>query len=269
MTGIVVTLQSIAVVGPGLASWDQTRAILAGAAHYEAGPTAAPPPARLPPAERRRTGLAVRIALAVGQQAADAADIDAATLPAVFSASGGDGDNCSAICETLASDDRQISPTRFHNSVHNAPSGYWSIATGAMTPSTALCAYDGSFGAGLIEAACQVVADNRPVLLVAYDSPYPEPLRATRPIPHGFGVGLVLAPEQSPGPRLARLTIALGGDAAETLANPDLEALRTAIPAARALPLLAAIAREETRRVVLEYLDATRLVIECAPEPAN
>mgnify|MGYP002075717815 CR=1 FL=1 len=34
----------------------------------------------------------------------------------------------------FASDDRLISPTRFHNSVHNAPSGYWSIAARSTRP---------------------------------------------------------------------------------------------------------------------------------------
>ena len=58
---------------------------------------------------------------------------DAATLATVFSASGADGHNCHALCEQLATDDRQLSPTRFHNSVHNAAAGYWSVATGAMS----------------------------------------------------------------------------------------------------------------------------------------
>ena len=33
------------------------------------------------------------------------------------------------ICEALATDEREVSPTRFHNSVHNASAGYWGIAT--------------------------------------------------------------------------------------------------------------------------------------------
>jgi len=82
-------------------------------------------------------------------------------------------------CKTLASDDRSISPTRFHNSVHNAPAGYWGIASGAMTPATVLCAHDASFGAGLLEALTQLAVDGSlgfergGTLLIAYDMPIP------------------------------------------------------------------------------------------------
>ena len=91
----------------------------------------------------------------------------------MFSSSAGDGNNCHEICQALASNDRQISPTRFHNSVHNAPSGYWSIASGAMATSSVVCAYDASFGAGLLEALAQVVADGTRCVLVSYDTDYP------------------------------------------------------------------------------------------------
>lgn len=60
--------------------------------------------------ERRRVGLAVKIALAVAQEAIAAAQLDAKQLAAVFSSSGADGDNCDAICQVLASEDRHISP---------------------------------------------------------------------------------------------------------------------------------------------------------------
>src|SRR5690606_15774154 len=95
-------------------------------------------------------------------------------------------------------EDRHISPTRFHNSVTNAPAGYWSIAMRSMAPATVVCAYDGSFSAGLLEAVSQVSDAQRACLLLAYDTDYPEPLRSLRPIPDGFGVALVLAPRPSP-----------------------------------------------------------------------
>jgi hypothetical protein len=85
----------------------------------------------------------------------------------VFTASGADGHNCHALCEQLATDDRQISPTRFHNSVHNAAAGYWGIATGSMAPCQVICAYDASFGAGLLDALAQVALERTPVLLIA------------------------------------------------------------------------------------------------------
>ncbi len=41
-------------------------------------------------------------------------------------------------------------PTQFHNSVHNAVAGYWSIATKSTQPMTCLAAHDHSFAAGLL-----------------------------------------------------------------------------------------------------------------------
>jgi hypothetical protein len=44
-----------------------------------------------------------------------------------------------------------------------------------------------------------------------------------------------------------------------------LETLRRTIPAARALPLLQAIATRETKPVVLAYLDPMQFAVEIAP----
>ena len=259
-------IQGIGLIGPGLGDWQSGARAIAGEEVYSPRPTAVPPPDGLPAAERRRTGATVKLALAVAQQAVAAAGVDPAGLPAVFSSSGGDGVICHEICETLASADRQVSPTRFHNSVHNAAAGYWSLATGATAASTALCAYDGSFAAGLLEALALVTADGIPVLLSAYETTYPEPLRAKRPLPDAFGVALVL----TPGPALnsrARISVnacSTGTEAiaADRLSDPQLEALRTAVPAARSLPLLRLLARHEPGRVVLDYIGGQRLAVE-------
>lgn len=263
MTTLSAYIDGIALIGPGFADWPGAKPVLAGNTAYHYQKTVLPAPAALPAAERRRCGPIVKLSLAVGYQAAAAAGADVATLPTVFSASGGDGANCHEICEMLASDDRQISPTRFHNSVHNAAAGYWSIASGAMAPSSVLCAYDGSFGAGLLETLAQVVVDQTRALLIACDTTYPEPLRATRPIPDELGIGLVIAPERSAG-SLAKISVTQTTDAAEHIADAALEQLRQTIPAARSLPLLQAIARGEDKRVVIDYLDGTRLAIDVA-----
>ena len=65
--------------------------------------------------------------------------------------SDGDGEIVHRLCTALASPAAEVSPTDFHNSVHNAATGYWSIGAHSSAPSTALCAYDGSFAAGLLE----------------------------------------------------------------------------------------------------------------------
>lgn len=254
-------IQGIGLIGPGLSDWQSGARAIAGDEAYAHRPTTIPPPEGLPPAERRRTGTTVKLALSVAQQAVAAADVDPQVLPAVFSSSGGDGLICHEICETLASADRQLSPTRFHNSVHNAAAGYWSLATGATAASTSLCAYDGSFAAGLLEALALVSVDGVPVLLSAYDTTYPEPLRGKRPLPDSFAVALVLTPAAGPNTR-ARLTASLCSTAADRLSEPRLEALRSAVPAARSLPLLRLLARREPGEVVLDYVGEQRVAVE-------
>lgn len=263
-----VFVDGIGLLGPGFDSWQQALPLLAGAAAAKADRTRLPVPASLPAAERRRAGLAVKAALAVGLQALEASGDAATQLATVFTSSGGDGVNCHEICAVLASSDRAISPTRFHNSVHNAPSGYWSISSGAMATSSVLCAHDGSFAAGLLEAVAQVLAEGRSVLLIAYDTEYPEPLHGVRPIPDTLGVALLLAPQAGPH-SLGRITLqpraVFTEEPAQTMADPVLEQIRISIPAARCLPLLRALALRDSQTVAIDYLGGMRLAVQVAP----
>jgi hypothetical protein len=170
----------------------------------------------------------------------------------VFAASGGDGETVHETLTVLAGAKREVSPTRFHNSVHNAPSGYWSVATGSRAPSTSLCAFDDSFAAGLLEAAVQATVQDCKITLIAYDVSYPEPLHAARPIVAAFATALVLAPHRT-GRAIAALSVGLtqAGSTASSLLDPELERLRLGNPAARALPLLAALARGDGGTVQL------------------
>jgi Beta-ketoacyl synthase, N-terminal domain len=261
---LTACIEGVGLLGPGFGDWHQGARILRGEIPYAAAPTVVPVPERLPAAERRRTGTIVRLALAVGLEATTRAAVDPAVLPAVFTSSGGDGANCHEICQVLASSERALSPTRFHNSVHNAASGYWGIATGATPASNALCAFDASFGAGLLEALIQVQVERTTVLLIAYDASYPEPIFARRPIPDAFGVALVLSPVAGPA-TLGRLTVTPGVAPAERMAQPELEALRSSIPAARSLPFLARLAQGGTQGVVIDYLEPNSLALRIEP----
>ena len=259
---LAARVAGIGLVGPGLASWDAARATIAGRAPYANTPTRLPAPEALPATERRRAGRCVKLALATGLEAVARAGADAGALAAIFASSSGDGENCHAICETLASEDRLISPTRFHNSVHNAPAGYWSIATGATASVDCLGAFDASFGAGLLEALTRLAVEpGAPVVLVAYDAPYPEPLNGARPIPDAFGVAFVLAAANGAGPTIA---VDFTRDPAQAAADAGLEELRRTIPAARAIPLLELLAREASGHATLAYLDGLNLRVELA-----
>nr|WP_145548073.1 beta-ketoacyl synthase chain length factor [Variovorax boronicumulans] len=259
-------VEGIGLLGPGLPDWTTAQAVLRGEAAHAFAPTLLMPPARLPPAERRRAGPVMRLAMAVADAAIAHAGADPSTLATVFTSSGGEGANCHSLCEALAVPNPLISPTRFTNSVHNAAAGYWHIAVASRASSTSLCAHNGSFAAGLLEAAATQMAEARPLLLVAYDLPYPEPLNSKRPIPENFGVALLLAPVRS-ATSLAQLRvqpIAAQSDPS-ACADASLEALRCAIPAAAALPLLEALARRYTATLRLPYLDDLALEVEVAP----
>jgi hypothetical protein len=259
-----LAIEGVALIGPGLADWAAAREVLAGRSPYVPAATVIPAPALLPANERRRSGVTVKVALAAGAAALAACGREPAGMASVFASSAADGDTCHAICEQLAGSDRMISPTRFHNSVHNAPAGYWSIATRSMAPSTSVCAFDASFGAGLLEAAALVLARGDAVLLIAYDAPYPEPLRTKRPVPDAFGLGMVLAPAGSARAQ-SELRLQLGEGLPAALADPALEALRRTIPTARALPLLGLLARGERGTAALAYLDGVVLQAAVAP----
>lgn len=265
-----VFIDGIGLNGPGLPNWAQGRQTLTGSTPYVASPTVVVPPAGLPAAERRRVGVLVKLALQVAQEAVDHAQAPADQLASVFSSSSGEGENCHALCEALAGD-RLISPTRFTNSVHNAPSGYWGIVSRALAPSSTLCAFDGSFGAGLLEAVTQVRLKRHGVLLVSYDAPYPSPLLEARPITQTLGIALVLSPQAS-AHSLAAIDVSLCDEPPTTLSSAELDALRQSIPAGRGLPLLMALSQADGRpasmqaqRTVIDYLNQRQLAVELSP----
>jgi hypothetical protein len=260
-----VFVEGVGLLGPGLSGWPASRTVLKGGSAYRHEPVLVTPSELLPAVERRRAGIAVKLALAVGHEAFVNAGRDAAATATVFTSSGGDSENVHQLCETLATSQREVSPTRFHNSVHNAAAGYWGIATRCHEPSTSLCCRDASFAAGLLEAAAQATRDGVAVALIAYDQPYPEPLAAVRPIGAHFGVALVLAPVARPAAIALDISFLPGRGGATIMADAGLEALRGGIPAARSLPLLSALARNAGEEVILEYLEAAHLKITVSP----
>ena len=177
MTVLACTLEGIGFWAPGLPSWETARAFALGGTADPDGPRK-PSPRLLAANERRRAPETVAVALEVALGACQAADRDPAGLPSVFASSQGDLVIADYMCATLADAPATISPTRFHNSVHNAAAGYWTIGTGAMHPATALSAGDASFAQGLLEALAQLASGAEAVLLVGYDGAAVGPLGA-------------------------------------------------------------------------------------------
>jgi hypothetical protein len=265
-----VYVEGVGLRGPGLDGWATSRPVLTGVKPYLPAPAIVPPSALLPANERRRTVQTVKLALAIGIEAFENAGRDATDTATVFTSSGGDGETIHEILKILASSDREISPTRFHNSVHNAPAGYWSIATRSHSPASSLCCYDASFAAGLLEAAVQATVENRAVALIAYDVPYPEPLNSVRSIGAIFGAALVLVPTASEA-SLAQLDLELRRTEhpGSTMGCAGLEALRRGTPAARSLPLLAGLAQSAPKILTMDYLPGLKVSLSLVPAAAR
>jgi hypothetical protein len=261
MGELTLDVLGVGLLGPGLTEWPEAKPVLHDTLRWRHAPTLVPAPTRLPANERRRASTVVKASIVVADQAVRAAGADAAQLATVFTSSTGDPLNCHLLCEALATPDRALSPTRFTNSVHNAAAGYWHIATQSRRPSTTLAAYDGSFCAGLLEAAVQCCTSRQPVLLVACDAPYPEPLHAVRPLSDVFAVALLLAPAAASGAARGLALQVVPGAAATVCACAAFEAMRSTIPAARALPLLHALAGDAAAGVVLEGLPGMALQV--------
>ena len=239
---ISLYVKALGVVAPGMVDWPTARAVLRGEVPYRAEPLPRLAPASLPAMERRRASPAVKLAMAASEQALEG--VADTGMAAVFASSEGDTGIFDQICRSLASETPWVSPTRFHNSVHNAPAGYWSIAAHSQANTGAVSGFDDSFAAGLLESASWVRGDALDqCLLVAYDLVPPEPLHSVRRIDEPCGVALRLAGEDC-ADALARLDLELDSEDADitVMDEAGLEALRSVNPAARALPLLQRIA---------------------------
>lgn len=210
-------------------------------------------PQLLPPNERRRATRLTRLAFALGELFLhNHAAQDAHTWLSVFASSGGDYQIIDAICKDLALGNG-ISPTQFHNSVHNAVAGYWSIATGGQLASTSISAFQDTCAAGLFEAAGLAASSPAPVFLCLYDAPAPPLLAAPSTVTREFSAGLLLSATPS-AEDLAQLQISCTPSANIThCQNADLETLRLTNPAARILPLAELIARRCSGTCVLPF----------------
>jgi hypothetical protein len=195
------TIEGIGFWAPGLPTWDAALAFVRKGTLPDTAP-ARPSPQLLPANERRRAPDSVAVALDVALAACSAAQRDPRTLPSVFASMHGDLAITDYMCATLADQPASVSPIRFHNSVHNAAAGYWTIGAGAMEPATSISAFDATFAQGLVEACTQLATGADAVLLVGYDSAAAGPLTKVSRSEGLLGGALVLSRRDS-GPRLS------------------------------------------------------------------
>jgi hypothetical protein len=239
-----VSLEGISFWASRLPGWDVAAAVLAGQAEPPADALRRPVPEMLPPAERRRAPDSVALAIEVAARACAAAALDPARLSSVFATTHADLAITDYLCEILVRTPLLTSPTKFHNSVHNAAAGYWCIATGCHAPYTTVSVCDHSFAVGLLEAIMQVASDGGPVLYAAYDIESCGPLTQVAMSRGLLGVGLVLARDRS-AQSVAHLSWSIRTGSRDEATRPDPANSRLVQDNAMAscLPLFEALAR--------------------------
>jgi len=237
------------VWGPGVCNWTSLSRLFDG--NYDLGnnnpTTETPNPDLIPAKERRRSPLCVRMAVEVAAQAVTQAGLNPADTACVFGSSMGDSDITDYMCRTLVTDTKLLSPTKFHNSVHNAPAGYWSISTGCQQAVNSVSGFELTTPITILEAAVFCTTEQRPVLLVLFDIATPETLYEFIPISDSFAAAIVLAPiadsinDHEPGAPIFTVQRESHSGDWPLLDLPSqykfLETLYTTNPSARILPL--------------------------------
>lgn len=266
--GSALFVNGVALWAPRLPGWAVARAVLRGDEPPPGTPATRPAATLLPPTERRRAPDTVVIALEVGSRACQDAGVDPKTVAGVFACTHGDLAIGDYLCTTLATSPTLVSPTKFHNSVHNAPAGYWSIGTGSFAPYTSIVASKHTFGAGFLEAATQVVCEGGPILYVAYDTEARGPLANIFRTRGLLATGLVLAAEPSTH-SVARISWHLepSGHPTATPARPENAALVEPNAMKGCLALFEAIADANHRLVIQTLSRGLALHLEVEPWP--
>lgn len=248
-----VRIEGIAFWASRLPGWDIARAVIRGESAAPEMAASRPVPALLAPTERRRAPDTVAIALEVASKACEAAARAPADLPSVFASTHGDLAISDNMCATLVNTPTLISPVKFHNSVHNAAAGYWSIGTASYAPYTAISAFNYTFAAGLLEAVTQAICEHRPVLYVAFDIEAKGALATIAPSRGLLGTALVLAPLASDrkGARLS-LQVETNDSVVPTAATSPAAGLVNENVLAPCLPFFEALAVDKPAAILLQ-----------------
>jgi hypothetical protein len=190
-------ITGIGLWGNGLNGWDKFVSDYKTGFSSSGSTTAPPSPAGIPARERRRAPLTVKLAIEVIEQASSMALVEQHELCSVFSSAMGDSHITDYMCRTLAGDDKTLSPTKFHNSVHNTPSGYWSIGANNRMPSTFVSGCRNSFSIALLETMSLAISEQKPTVLAIYDVAFGQPLFDVCPISEDFAAALIIDPDTS------------------------------------------------------------------------
>ena len=253
-----VYINTISIAAPGLIGLEQALPVLTGKTHWHTSDFPKLVPQLLAANERRRITPYIKLALYVANEA----NLPDETLTAVFASSNGDFSITDHICNTLTMNPKYVSPTQFHNSVHNAPAGYWAIAAKSTAASTSISTGDSTFSSGLLEAVTQVLSQQEDVLYVAYDYPATTPLNKFSDVSEAFATAFVLSLKPANNCYGSiKLEITNNKKEKSYCVNASLNDLQNSNPIADSLPLLEALSLKNETTLYLPYLNNSHLKI--------
>lgn len=246
-------LTGIGAWGPGFNDWPSLRTLLLQSTPQDESTfiTSTPKPEVIPANERRRAPLPVKAAVDVSAQALQQSGIASSEVACVFGSGLGDTEITDYMCRVLTTAEKQLSPTKFHNSVHNAAAGYWTISTHCMKSANSIAAYHMTAGLAVLEAMTQCVLHNEPVLITLFDTAAHDAYRQIFDCEHSFAAALIITPLGFSGNApLAELQLTQDGELAAPPQwhSPTLNTLYEGNPAAKIMSLLSAIAQFETNK---------------------
>lgn len=146
----------------------------------------------LHPRLRRRTSVLTRMLVTALAEACQQGGAQASQTRYVLVSSWGEIETTVELLAQIA--DGPVSPTAFHNSVHNTATGYMSIATGNHRESTALAAGPHALEIGLLEVCTGLRQTGGDALLLLGEERLPAPFARDDADP-SFAVALHLAAE--------------------------------------------------------------------------
>jgi hypothetical protein len=254
----IIYVNGVSVVAPGMEIPDELQEILKDNIKWIPIELSKMSPSALPANEARRTTTVIRLALKV----IEAIKYESNTS-VVFASSEGDLDITDKICKALATKEKMVSPTLFHNSVHNAPAGYFSIAANMKTPSVSLSAGDNTFSAGLIEAVSQVLVESSDVLLVSYDNITPADLNDFRHFDYPVGIAMLLSTSKKSS-TIGSIDVSVVSEKVGVTQcfNDSLEALREGNPIGLGLPLIESLVKGVKTEIIIPYLNQNQLLVK-------
>jgi hypothetical protein len=260
-----LSITGIGACSRGFQSWDEFQTVC-GTLAADTANWLIPTPSQISGRERRRAPALVKLAVEVAHQACDMGSIPKSEVASVFCSAMGDSEIATYICQTLAGPMKVLSPTKFHNSVHNAPAGYWSISAENRAPSSSIAGSRHSFPVAFLEAGVFATVESRPVLLVTADIQVRGPYEGVYPIENPFGAGLLLQNRVDDKSSWSITLEHRSGNAEwPTLKNPFLQELSETNPAARCLRLIEAIALQEHASIEWPLGESTHLHLELSP----